>query len=109
MFSMRKEAVGFVPVSMFVTYKAYLLQRDNQIENLIPVLMLNQGLDCNEAMQKSFQLAEREARDFHRIEERLHQDQDEISRLVSEVFIKGCKNVAMGLIHWRYLKTLHPI
>jgi proline dehydrogenase len=79
--------------------QTYVLQRDNQTENLIPILMLNQRPGCNEAMQLSFQLAEEEARGFHEIEEYLQRSQTDISRLVSDISIKGCKNVSMGLIY----------
>ncbi|EFE40857.1 hypothetical protein TRV_04416 [Trichophyton verrucosum HKI 0517] len=87
MLSMRKEA------------------RDNQIENLIPVIMMNYGLDCDTAMQTSFQMAKDEVKGI-RVVERMFQKGGENNNLeipesLAVSFTKGCKDVAMGLIHWR--------
>ncbi|DAA77723.1 TPA_exp: Uncharacterized protein A8136_6269 [Trichophyton benhamiae CBS 112371] len=95
MLSMRKEA------------------RDNQIENLIPVIMMNYGLDCDTAMQTSFQMAKDEVKGI-RVVERMFQKGGENNNLeipesLAVSFTKGCKDVCMGLIHWscsgeRYFK-----
>ncbi|OOF91999.1 hypothetical protein ASPCADRAFT_399843 [Aspergillus carbonarius ITEM 5010] len=76
--------------------------KDNQIENLIPILMLNEGLECNEAMQRGFELAESQANGFHEHEDLFRQGRCAASQHTFEVFTKGCKDVVMGLIHWSY-------
>ncbi|EPS26139.1 hypothetical protein POX_c04523 [Penicillium oxalicum] len=79
--------------------------RDGQIEGLVPVLMLNFGLDCATAMQWSFQLAQVQVKGIRAIESSLAKDHDEkdaVSKLLKDVFLEGCKDVAMGLIHWSY-------
>ncbi|EAW13943.1 uncharacterized protein ACLA_069740 [Aspergillus clavatus NRRL 1] len=79
-----------------------VLQRDNQIENLIPVLMLNEGIDCHEAMQLGFRLVQDIADAFHEVEASMRGTCHGSSSKVSKMFIEGCKNVAMGLTHWSY-------
>ncbi|EZF34979.1 hypothetical protein H109_04761 [Trichophyton interdigitale MR816] len=95
MLSMRKEA------------------RDNQIENLIPVIMMNYGLDCDTAMQTSFQMAKDEVKGIRVVEHLFRKGGEnknlEIPEILASSFAKGCKDVAMGLIHWscsgeRYFK-----
>ncbi|KAJ5963615.1 terpenoid synthase [Penicillium vulpinum] len=76
--------------------------RDNQIENLVTVVMLNEGLDCNQAMQLSFCLAQEIARSFHEVEDNVRCTTTGRSRTVSSIFNEGCKNIAMGLTFWSY-------
>ncbi|KAM5443003.1 hypothetical protein MferCBS31731_001877 [Microsporum ferrugineum] len=86
MLSMRKEA------------------RDNQIENLVPVLMMNYGIDCGAAMQTSFQMAKDEVKGILAVESCLRKSlgENDKSNIFLDSFIKGCKDVAMGLVHWSY-------
>ncbi|KAL2833007.1 isoprenoid synthase domain-containing protein [Aspergillus cavernicola] len=84
MFSMRKEI------------------NDGQIENLIPVLMLNRKIDCNTAMQQSYALAHNEAMGLQNVDLNLCNGSEERSKAVSQAFIRGCQDVAMGLAHWSY-------
>ncbi|KAJ5116960.1 hypothetical protein N7456_001308 [Penicillium angulare] len=74
---------------------------DDQIENLIPVLMMQQPLNCHEAMQKGYSLLIEEAEGFRDAEKRLRAQNDGKSSQVNEAFIQGCLNIAMGLAHWR--------
>ncbi|KAJ5185255.1 hypothetical protein N7491_006875 [Penicillium cf. griseofulvum] len=79
--------------------------RDGQIEGLVPVLMMNYGLYCDTAMEWSFQLAQVQVRGVRAIENRLLENLercDRVGELLKDVFINGCKDVAMGLIHWSY-------
>ncbi|PYI35303.1 terpenoid synthase [Aspergillus indologenus CBS 114.80] len=74
---------------------------DGQIENLIPVLMLNNDVDCDAAMKWAVKLVEEAAQSFQDIERHLqglHTDTLEITA----VFLQGCRNVVMGLTHWSY-------
>ncbi|KAB8200857.1 terpenoid synthase [Aspergillus parasiticus] len=78
---------------------------DGQIEGLVPVLMMNYGINCATAMEWSFQLAQVQVRGIRAIEARLRENTEqceELSKLLTDVFIDGCKDVAMGLIHWSY-------
>jgi hypothetical protein len=77
------------------------LQIDGQIENLIPVLMLNRGIDCNTAMQQSYAFAMNEAMGLRDAESHLRKKSHVRSKAVSRAFIQGCQDVAMGLAHWR--------
>jgi hypothetical protein len=79
---------------------------DDQIENLIPVLMLNNGIDCNTAMQKSYQLLENEAKGLEHAKKRLLETPEAVSPETSVAFIQGCFDTAMGLAHWRYYKSV---
>ncbi|KAJ5971286.1 uncharacterized protein N7479_001204 [Penicillium vulpinum] len=76
---------------------------DGQIENLITVLMLNDQIDCSTAMTRCYQLLHNEATSFRDAGAYLVQKHQGRSRLISDIFIKGCLNVAMGLAHWSYL------
>ncbi|KAL2808542.1 terpenoid synthase [Aspergillus granulosus] len=75
---------------------------DNQIENLVPVLMLNEGVDCNQAVRLSYQLVQEAARGFLEVEASLQDIASHIDPSISNAFIQGCKNVVMGLTHWSY-------
>jgi hypothetical protein len=74
---------------------------DDQIENLIPVLMLNDGIDCNTAMQRSYELLSNEAKGLQHAKERLLGTPEAVSPEISAAFIQGCFDTAMGLAHWR--------
>lgn len=74
---------------------------DDQIENLIPVLILNHGIDCNTAMQRSYELLENEAKGLRHAKERLLKTPEAVSPEISGAFIQGCFDTAMGLAHWR--------
>jgi hypothetical protein len=74
---------------------------DDQIENLIPVLMLNHGIDCKTAMQNSYQLLHNEAKGLRDAKERLLETPGAVSPEISAAFIQGCFDTAMGLAHWR--------
>ncbi|KAJ6089137.1 hypothetical protein N7499_003984 [Penicillium canescens] len=100
MFSMRKEIVGFPHSSSGA--KTERLQHDGQIENLIPVLMLNRDIDCNMAMQQSYALALNEAMGLRNFDLNACKNSHKIPKSVSQAFIRGCQDVAMGLAHWSY-------
>ncbi|KAI9376182.1 isoprenoid synthase domain-containing protein [Aspergillus egyptiacus] len=75
---------------------------DNQIENIVPVLMLNLGVDCNQAMQLSHQLAQEANRGFLEVEHALRCIHSCTTPGTSDVFIEGCRNIVMGLTYWSY-------
>lgn len=99
MFSMRKEIVCFTHCPYEA--KTERFQNDGQIENLIPVLMLNRDIDCNMAMQQSYALAYDEAIGLRNVDLDSYKNSQEISKAVSQAFTRGCQDVAMGLAHWR--------
>lgn len=75
---------------------------DDQIENLIPVLMMNHpGIDCNTAMQQSYQILDNEAEGLQQAKEQLSESPEGVSPDISAAFIQGCFDTAMGLAHWR--------
>ncbi|PYH40049.1 uncharacterized protein BP01DRAFT_309173, partial [Aspergillus saccharolyticus JOP 1030-1] len=47
------------------------VQADGQIENLIPVIMLNEGVDCNTAIKLAIMLVEEASYGFSKIETHL--------------------------------------
>ncbi|GFG17844.1 (+)-germacrene D synthase [Aspergillus udagawae] len=75
---------------------------DNQIENLVPILMLNQNIDCSSAMERSSLLVQEAACDFHGVEKRLRARSQHAPNPVTDMFLQGCKDVVMGLTHWSY-------
>ncbi|OGM44849.1 hypothetical protein ABOM_006119 [Aspergillus bombycis] len=75
---------------------------DHQAENLVPVLMLNQGIDCNKAMQLSYHLVEETTRGFHEVEHNMLCMSRQTPNKVPSAFLEGCKNIVMGLTHWSY-------
>ncbi|GFN14976.1 terpene synthase family protein [Aspergillus tubingensis] len=79
---------------------------DGQLENLIPVLMANIGLDVNQAMQLSYHICRLEVEGFCANADRLCVGEDAQGRRIREVFINCCTDMFMGLIHWRYYRTL---
>ncbi|KAJ5355415.1 uncharacterized protein N7496_012627 [Penicillium cataractarum] len=75
---------------------------DDQIENLVPVLMLNRGIDCNTAMQQSYELLHATAKGLQRAESNLSDSPQQVSPKISTAFVQGCFDTAMGLAHWSY-------
>ncbi|KAL2864293.1 terpene synthase family protein [Aspergillus lucknowensis] len=75
---------------------------DNQIENMVPVLMLNEDVDCNQAVRLSHQLVQEAARGFLEVEDNFSVITGQVDSGISKAFIQGCKNVVMGLTHWSY-------
>ncbi|KAL4920040.1 terpenoid synthase [Aspergillus aurantiobrunneus] len=73
---------------------------DGQIENLVPVLMLNEDLTINEAMQASYQLAEDNAIGIETALRNLQLDENRTA--VVQAFGQGCRDLAAGLIYWSY-------
>ncbi|KAL3477403.1 terpenoid synthase [Aspergillus californicus] len=77
--------------------------KDGQIENLVPVLMLNNGIGANEAMQLSYNLAEENARGMDDAAQTLRDEcVEERQAVVVDAFVRGCKDLAGALIHWSY-------
>ncbi|KAF9893955.1 hypothetical protein FE257_008926 [Aspergillus nanangensis] len=74
---------------------------ENQIENMVPVLMLNEGVDCNQAMKLSYQLVQEATRGFLEVESGLEANPGYTNSATSAIFTEGCKNIVMGLTHWR--------
>lgn len=66
--------------------------------------MMNYGIDCGAAMQTSFQMAKDEVKGILAVESCLRKSlgENDKSNIFLDSFIKGCKDVAMGLVHWRY-------
>ncbi|GLA57814.1 hypothetical protein AtubIFM55763_003020 [Aspergillus tubingensis] len=83
MFSMRKEA------------------KDGQVENLVPIIMLNENLRASQAMKVAFMLAQESARGFYEVVDKMRQTAKGRHRAVADIFIEGCRNIVMGLTHWR--------
>ncbi|PWY68230.1 terpenoid synthase [Aspergillus eucalypticola CBS 122712] len=79
---------------------------DGQLENLIPVLMANTGLDVNQTMQLSYHICRLEVEGFCANADRLCVGEDAQGRRIREVFINCCTDMFMGLIHWRYYRPL---
>ncbi|KAJ5718943.1 hypothetical protein N7493_007398 [Penicillium malachiteum] len=88
------------------SYFVHMLN-DGQIENLIPVLMLNDQIDCNTAMTQAYQLLHKEAASFREAGAHLGELPQQRSTIISNIFMEGCLNVAMGLVHWRWGSILH--
>ncbi|RAH39862.1 terpene synthase family protein [Aspergillus brunneoviolaceus CBS 621.78] len=89
--------------SMQLLWKRTSYLADGQIENLIPVLMLNEGVDCNTAMKLAIMLVDEAAHGFHETEKHLRAQHDSAPHEeITEAFLEGCKNVVMGLTYWSY-------
>ncbi|GIK05781.1 terpene cyclase [Aspergillus viridinutans] len=75
---------------------------DNQIENLVPILMLNHNIDCCSAMERASLLVQEAACAFREVEKRLRELSQQAPNPVTEMFLQGCKDVVMGLTYWSY-------
>ncbi|KAL4962485.1 terpene synthase family protein [Aspergillus stella-maris] len=73
---------------------------DGQIENLIPILMLNNNISINHALQEAYNLAEQNMDGFCRTSRALASD--EYPQPVSGAFAKGCGGLLTGLLQWSY-------
>ncbi|KAJ0423008.1 terpenoid synthase [Aspergillus carlsbadensis] len=76
--------------------------KDGQIENIVPVLMLNDGLNINEAIQRSYHFAEANARGVENAAAALLSGADDKHKDAAIAFARGCMDIAAGLIHWSY-------
>ncbi|KAL2844068.1 terpenoid synthase [Aspergillus pseudoustus] len=75
--------------------------KDGQIENIVPVLMLNKGIGINDAIQHGYKFAEEHARGIERSAAALLSEFDDGRNDVAKAFARGCMDIAAGLIHWR--------
>jgi hypothetical protein len=68
--------------------------------------MLNEGITINEAMQKSYKYAKDNAADMEtaarNLQRGLSERHSSSSQAVVAAFTQGCRDLAAGLIHWRY-------
>jgi hypothetical protein len=68
--------------------------------------MLNEGITINEAMQTSYKYAKDNVTDMEIAARNLQRDLGEShsssSQAVVAAFTRGCRDLAAGLIHWRY-------
>ncbi|EPS31199.1 hypothetical protein PDE_06154 [Penicillium oxalicum 114-2] len=96
-----KHCSSFVHISndMFSFRKEMM---DDQFENLIPILMLNNNLSCNVAMQESYELLRHEVEGLRHSRALLTNSSKGVPANISAAFIQGCYDIAMGLAHWSY-------
>jgi hypothetical protein len=59
-------------------------------------------------MERSSLLVQEAACDFHEVEKRLRGLSPHAPSPVTEMFLQGCKDVVMGLTHWRYSPSWTP-
>ncbi|KAI2964000.1 hypothetical protein CBS147323_6494 [Aspergillus niger] len=76
--------------------------RVGQVENLVPIIMLNENLRASQAMKVAFMFAQESARGFDEVVDDMRQTAKGRRRAVADIFIKGCRNIVMGLTHWSY-------
>ncbi|CAK96928.1 terpenoid synthase [Aspergillus niger] len=76
--------------------------RVGQVENLVPIIMLNENLIASQAMKVAFMFAQESARGFDEVVDDMRQTAKGRRRAVADIFIKGCRNIVMGLTHWSY-------
>lgn len=101
MFSFRKEMVRESSRDDCTSFQSDSKQMDDQFENLIPILMLNNNLSCNVAMQESYELLRHEVEGLRHSRALLTNSSKEVPANISAAFIQGCYDIAMGLAHWR--------
>ncbi|KAL5341924.1 terpenoid synthase [Aspergillus crustosus] len=79
---------------------------DNQIENMVPVIMLNHNVDLSHAMQISHEFVQEAAAGFQVVGADLKAASGATATAtdpgVINAFVGGCRNVVMGLTHWSY-------
>ncbi|KAL2833310.1 terpenoid synthase [Aspergillus cavernicola] len=77
---------------------------DGQIENLIPVLMLNKGLTITDAIQASYNAAKDNAVGIETAAQNLQFNNinDPPQQEIIRAFTRGCRDLAAGFIHWSY-------
>ncbi|KAL4799522.1 isoprenoid synthase domain-containing protein [Aspergillus venezuelensis] len=74
---------------------------DNQLENLIPITMAHTGLSANQAMQLAYHICLKEVDGFNSRAKTLRKSSGYCTK--TESLIRGCEDVFMGLIHWRFV------
>ncbi|KAI3011120.1 hypothetical protein CBS147346_1321 [Aspergillus niger] len=84
------------------TVAKWFTWRVGQVENLVPIIMLNENLRASQAMKVAFMFAQESARGFDEVVDEMRQTAKGRRRAVAEILIKGCRNIVMGLTHWSY-------
>ncbi|KAL4938904.1 hypothetical protein BDV06DRAFT_225530 [Aspergillus oleicola] len=75
---------------------------DGQIENLISILILNESISVNDALQEAYQLAEKNYTGLKNSASALESDDSEYSQPVSSAFARGCVDLVKGVLYWSY-------
>ncbi|KAL4929154.1 terpene synthase family protein [Aspergillus undulatus] len=73
---------------------------DGQIENLVPILILNQNISVNEALQEAYNIAEENYDGATNSARAL--ESNEYPQPVSGIFARGCKDLIAGVLYWSY-------
>ncbi|KAL5340249.1 terpenoid synthase [Aspergillus crustosus] len=75
---------------------------DRQLENLVPVLALNQGISINAAMQTSYEYAIENTNGIETSALAMEQSLGSGQRHLADAFSQGCRDLAVRLVYWSY-------
>ncbi|KDQ52301.1 hypothetical protein JAAARDRAFT_487951 [Jaapia argillacea MUCL 33604] len=76
---------------------------DNQVDNLIPLLVYHENLSVQEAVLRACALVQEAHSAFMDAERRLPLTAASDDQL--QLLVRGCKDMATGMVHWSYLSA----
>lgn len=81
----------------------YVLQKAGVFHSLVPVLMYNEGLDPQAAIERAKEMLHESYERFRQAERDLYDQTDAEDLVVIKAYMLGCKNVVMANLNWRYV------
>ncbi|KAE8404309.1 isoprenoid synthase domain-containing protein [Aspergillus pseudonomiae] len=85
-------------------HTSYLVHITNDMFSMRKEIVYHR-IQCHDAMQVSYAFAMEEASKFQQVENILLLQPGKTSEVISDAFVRGCKDVVMGLVHWSYSGT----
>lgn len=76
------------------------MQRDNQFDNIVPLLMFRKGMDVQEAADFTVALIEESYRIVNEAEKRLPELQGKAKADMAQ-YVDQCKDQATGSVYWQ--------
>jgi len=76
--------------------------RDDQLDNIVPVLAIENGVPLQEAIERACDLVRSARQTLEAAEARLpYTDDEELNKRIAR-YVQGCKDVAAGNLNWSY-------
>ncbi len=91
------------PNSVDCSKLTYVLQEAGVFDSLVPVLMYNEGLDPQAAIERAKEMLLKSYERFRQAERDLYYQTDAEDLVVIKAYMLGCKNLVMANLNWRYV------
>ncbi len=72
-------------------------------DSLVPILMYNEGLGPQAAIERAKEMLHESYERFRKAEAELYEQTDAEDLAVVKAYVSGCKNLVMANLNWRYV------